>query len=147
MKKQSIIIISILLLAVVNTFSQNMTGDRILGIWLNEDKDAKVEIYKSGNQYFGKLIWGKEMYEADGKTSRKDVENKDPKLRARNLKDLIMLSGFAYHDDVWDGGEIYDPRNGSTYSCTLKLKGSKLDIRGYIGISLFGKTTVWEHIQ
>ncbi len=147
MKKQSIIIISILLLAVVNTFSQNMTGDRILGIWLNEDKDAKVEIYKSGNQYFGKLIWGKEMYEADGKTSRKDVENKDPKLRSRNLKDLIMLSGFAYHDDVWDGGEIYDPRNGSTYSCTLKLKGSKLDIRGYIGISLFGKTTVWEHIQ
>jgi uncharacterized protein (DUF2147 family) len=146
MKKQSIII-SILLLAVVNTFSQNMTGDRILGIWLNEDKDAKVEIYKSGNQYFGKLIWGKEMYEADGKTSRKDVENKDPKLRSRNLKDLIMLSGFAYHDDVWDGGEIYDPRNGSTYSCTLKLKGSKLDIRGYIGISLFGKTTVWEHIQ
>ena len=146
MKKQSIII-SILLLAVVNTFSQNMTGDRILGIWLNEDKDAKVEIYKSGNQYFGKLIWGKEMYEADGKTSRKDVENKDPKLRARNLKDLIMLSGFAYHDDVWDGGEIYDPRNGSTYSCTLKLKGSNLDIRGYIGISLFGKTTVWEHIQ
>lgn len=146
MKKQSIII-SILLLAVVNTFSQNMTGDRIFGIWLNEDKDAKVEIYKSGNQYFGKLIWGKEMYEADGKTSRKDVENKDPKLRSRSLKDLIMLSGFAYHDDVWDGGEIYDPRNGSTYSCTLKLKGSKLDIRGYIGISLFGKTTVWEHIQ
>ena len=147
MKKQSIIIISILLLAVVNTFSQNMTGDRILGFWLNEDKDARVEIYKSGNQYFGKLIWGKEMYEADGKTPRKDVENKDPKLRSRNLKDLIMLSGFAYHDDVWDGGEIYDPRNGSTYSCTLKLKGSKLDIRGYIGISLFGKTTVWEHIQ
>jgi uncharacterized protein (DUF2147 family) len=135
------------LLAVVNTFSQNMTRDRIFGIWLNEDKDAKVEIYKSGNQYFGKLIWGKEMYEADGKTSRKDVENKDPKLRSRSLKDLIMLSGFAYHDDVWDGGEIYDPRNGSTYSCTLKLKGSKLDIRGYIGISLFGKTTVWEHIQ
>ncbi len=87
------------------------------------------------------------MYEADGKTSRKDVENKDQKLKSRNLKDLIMLSNFTYHDGVWDGGEIYDPRNGSTYNCTLKLKGDKLDIRGYIGISLFGKTTAWERVQ
>ena len=146
MKKLPIILF-ILLLTVVNAFSQKTKADQILGTWLNADKDAKVEIYKSGDHYFGRLIWGKEMYEADGRTSRKDVENKDQKLKSRNLKDLVMLSNFVYHDDVWDGGEIYDPRNGSTYSCTLKLKGGKLDIRGYIGISLFGKTTVWERVQ
>jgi uncharacterized protein (DUF2147 family) len=137
----------ILLLTLINAFGQKTKGNQILGAWLSEDKDVKVEIYKSGDHYFGKLVWGKEMYEADGKTSRKDVENKDQKLRSRNLKDLIMLSNFTYHDDVWDGGEIYDPRNGSTYNCILKLKDDRLDIRGYIGISLFGKTTVWERVQ
>lgn len=135
------------LVTVTNALSQSVQGDRILGVWLNEDKDAQVKVYKSDSKYFGTLIWGKEMYETDGKTSRKDAENKDEKLRSRNLKDLIMLSDFVFNDGVWEEGKIYDPVSGNTYSCTIKLKENKLDIRGYIGISLFGRTTVWERVQ
>ena len=117
------------------------------GVWLSEDKTGKIDIYKAKGKYFGKLIWGKTMYEPNGITSRKDVKNKDEKLRGRNLKELIMLYDFTYHDGVWDGGEIYDPYSGKTYSCTLKLKDGKLNIRGYIGVSLFGRTSVWERVK
>lgn len=130
--------------AVTKTFAQTPEADKILGVWLSEDKTVKIDVYKSGSKYFGKLIWGKTMYEPDGTTSRKDVKNKDEKLRSRNLKDLIMLYDFTYHDGAWDGGQIYDAYSGKTYSCTLKLKDSKLNIRGYVGVSLFGRTSVWE---
>ena len=48
-------------------------------------------------------------------------------------------------DDEWKGGEILDPKNGKTYSCRLRLKddGKKLEVRGYIGFSLFGRSQMW----
>ena len=146
MKKLRIILL-LCLFAATKTFAKTPEADKILGVWLSEDKTGKIDIYKEKGKYFGKLIWGKTMYEPNGITSRKDVKNKDEKLRARNLKDLIMLYDFTYHNGVWDGGEIYDPYSGKTYSCTLKLKGSKLNIRGYIGVSLFGRTSVWERVK
>jgi uncharacterized protein (DUF2147 family) len=143
MKKIRIIILLCLFTA-AKTFAQSPEADKILGVWLSEDKTGKIDVYKANGKYFGKLIWGKTMCEPDGTTSRKDVKNKDEKLRSRNLKDLVMLYDFTYHDGAWEGGQIYDPYSGKTYSCTLKLKDSKLNIRGYIGVSLFGRTSVWE---
>ena len=143
MKKIRIILL-LCLFTVAKTFAQTPEADKILGVWLSEDKTGKIDVYKSEGKYFGKLIWGKTMYEPGGITSRKDVKNKDEKLRSRNLKDLIMLYDFTYHDGAWDGGQIYDPYSGKTYRCSLKLKDSKLNIRGYIGVSLFGRTSVWE---
>ena len=146
MKKLRMILL-LCLFAATKAFAQTPEADRILGVWLSEDKTGKIDVYKANGKYFGKLIWGKTMYEPDGTTSRKDDKNRDEKLRGRNLKDLIMLYDFTYHDEVWDGGQIYDPYSGKTYSCTLKLKDGKLNIRGYIGISLFGRTTVWERLK
>ncbi|ULQ52057.1 DUF2147 domain-containing protein [Flavihumibacter fluvii] len=118
-------------------------GDKILGHWLNEEKDGRIEIYKNGNKYFGKLVWGDKIFEADGKTSKKDVHNEDKNLRSRNLLGLVLLTNFTFDDGVWNDGKIYDPKSGKTYSCNIKFKGDKLEIRGYVGISLFGRTTIW----
>jgi uncharacterized protein (DUF2147 family) len=117
--------------------------DAILGIWLNADKDAKIQIYKNGNSYFGKIVWNKTVYEPDGVTVRKDTKNPDPKLRTRNINGLVILTQFKYEDDEWVDGKIYDPKSGKTYSSKMKLDGTKLDIRGYVGVSLFGRTTSW----
>lgn len=48
-------------------------------------------------------------------------------------------------DGVWTGGEILDPGNGKTYRCKMKLTdgGKKLEVRGFIGVSLLGRTQVW----
>ena len=86
------------------------------------------------------------MFEADGKTSKKDLKNDDIKLRGRNLKDLVLLNNLIYDDGEYTGGNIYDPENGSTYKCYMVLDGNRLNIRGYIGISLIGRTSVWTRV-
>ena len=147
MKKILFGVIAILFLIRVVSAQSTNKADDIIGIWLSEEKNGKIEIYKSGYKYYGKLIWGKTMFEADGRTSKKDVKNSDINLRTRKLKDLIMLTNFVFQDNVWSGGKIYDPQAGKLYSCTMKLKANTLNIRGYVGISLFGRSSQWTRIK
>ena len=123
------------------SFAQN--ADAVTGNWLNEEKDAKVQIYRHGDKYSGKLVWIARALEDDGKTPRKDSKNPDAALRGRGLLNLVILSGFVFEDGEWTDGKIYDPKSGKTYSSKMKLKGNTLEIRGYVGLSMFGRTTVW----
>jgi uncharacterized protein (DUF2147 family) len=127
-------------------FAQLNDSDRILGEWLNEEKSEKIEIYKNGNSYFGKLIGGKDLFDTDGNSSKKDARNPDPKLRSRTLYNLDILNNFAYNDGLWNG-KLYDPKSGKTYNCTIKIKNNKLEVRGYVGISLLGHSTYWLRAQ
>jgi len=81
--------------------------------------------------------------EADGKTPRKDRHNKDAKLRNRTLVDIVLFSNFVFKDGKWVDGEIYDPNSGKTYSGQITLKGDRLNVRGYIGTPVFGKTLIF----
>lgn len=58
---------------------------------------------------------------------------------------MVILWDLVRDGGQWKGGQILDPDNGSTYRCTLEPAdgGEKLKVRGYIGISLFGRTQVW----
>ena len=144
MKK--IIIAVLVLFASINTvFSQN--ADAVKGTWLSEHKDAKIEIYKSADKYAGKIVWTRDMYEADGKTLKKDSKNTNESLRNRTIVNLVILTGFTYDDGQWTDGEIYDPKNGKTYKSKMKIKGSTLEVRGYVGSPMFGKTTVWTRVS
>ena len=117
--------------------SQAVTKDAVLGEWLAESKDGKVLIYKQGEKYFGKISWGR-----DG--DKKDLNNPDTKLKTQPIIGSVILKGFDFTGKVWENGTIYDPNNGKTYSCTIKMKKlNELEIRGFIGISLLGRTTVW----
>jgi uncharacterized protein (DUF2147 family) len=138
--------IAFLLITLLFSTQVLLAQDKILGNWLSEEKDGRIEIYKTGDKYFGKLVWGRDLVEADGKTpikGRTDTKNSDPNLRSRPLLGLVLLTNFTYDGGEWNSGKIYDPKSGKTYSCTMKLKGDKLEIRGYVGISMFGRTTVW----
>jgi uncharacterized protein (DUF2147 family) len=139
--KRIAFMLMILLISTGKMFAQN--ADKVLGVWLNAEKDAKVEIYKTGDKYYGKIVWGKNIYEPDGKTARTDLKNPDPKLRSRSLVNLVILNNFKFDDGEWNGGKIYDPKSGKTYSCIMKFNGSSLEIKGYVGITLLGRTTVW----
>ena len=68
-------------------------------------------------------------------------------MQNRDLLGLEFLTKFEYDDGVYDGGEIYDPETGKTYSCKMSLDGNTLKVRGYIGISLFGRTEYFERIK
>jgi uncharacterized protein (DUF2147 family) len=135
----------VLLLAMLLFFSQafaqasQSASKEITGLYWSPKKDAKIEIYVKGGKYYGKFVWTA--------GPRKDSKNPIKSLQNRDLLGLEFLTGFEYHDAVYDGGEIYDPETGKTYSCNMSLEGNKLKVRGYIGISLFGRTEYFERIR
>jgi uncharacterized protein (DUF2147 family) len=118
--------------------------DDIAGIWLTGGKEpAKIQVYKSSDKYFGKIVWLKNPTE-NGKP-KVDTNNPNKTKRNNQIIGLGILKGFQFDgDDEWDDGEIYDPETGKTYSCYISLKDKNtLKVRGYVGISLFGRTEIW----
>ena len=132
--------------------AQEVRGDDILGVWLNEDKDAHIQIYKEGDKYFGKIIWLKEPIDPDTGKPKVDDKNEDESLQNRPIMGLLLLKDFVFDgDDEWEDGEIYDPKSGNTYSCYMEFPDEDnkdyLKIRGYIGFSLLGRTTYWTRVK
>jgi len=122
-------------------------GDAVLGQWLTEGDKAVVEIFRCEDRYCGKIVWLKEPTNPDG-SEVLDTENPDPSKRNRTVLGLNLVWGFRYDENQgWVDGSIYDPDNGKTYSCKMNLEGDTLKVRGYVGISLFGRTTVWKRKQ
>jgi uncharacterized protein (DUF2147 family) len=121
-------------------------ADAVLGRWINPSGEGQVLIYKKDNKYYGKLVWLK-IPDRDGKP-KTDIHNPDKALQSKPELGLEQLKGFTFDgDDEYEGGTIYDPKNGKTYSCKMTIKGNSLKIRGYIGISLFGRTEVWTRVK
>lgn len=148
-KVLSLVFIVAFSISSLNLSAQNK-ADRVLGKWLNEDGDAHVEITEQDGVFSGKLVWLKFPIDDETGKPKLDKKNPDETLRTRPTLGLKMLSGFKYNskNQEWSGGEIYDPKSGKTYSCYMKFDDSgKLKIRGYIGISLIGKTTYWTAVE
>ena len=73
-----------------------------------------------------------------------DENNPDEAKRNTPLIGLVLLRGLEKDGDKeYDGGKIYDPKNGKTYSCKITYKGNTLDLRGFVGVSLLGRTSTW----
>jgi len=117
------------------------TNDPIIGKWQNPSGEGRIEIMKKGDKFFGTLYWIKD-------SDKKDAKNPDSALQSRKIQGLEILKNFSKDGENYSGGEIYDPKSGKTYSCKMTLKGEdKLDIRGYMGISLLGRTETWKRIR
>jgi uncharacterized protein (DUF2147 family) len=115
----------------------------VQGTWLSGDGDGLIRIEVTGTNDISGTILGSPQEDPDREET--DVHNPDPALRDRKLVGLEILSGFTYEGDWrWSGGTVYDPNSGKTYRCNLKLVDrNTLKLRGYIGISLLGRTDVW----
>lgn len=111
----------------------------ILGKWITESGDAQVEIYQDGNKLNGKIVWLQKGPET------KDIHNTDKKLQERKLMGVNILSGLSKKKDKWEGGRIYNPKNGKNYKCSIWLEGSELKVRGYIGFLY--ETQTWKRKQ
>ena len=129
----------------------------VLGNWKTETTDegfAKVTIRKVGDSIEGKITWLSEpTYPENDKQGmdgqlKIDRENPDKVLSSRPIIGLVLLRDFEYAGNgVWEKGTIYDPESGNTYKSTIKLSGpNKLKLRGYIGISLIGRTSKWTRL-
>jgi uncharacterized protein (DUF2147 family) len=67
-------------------------------------------------------------------------------LKDKPVVGMRILRGLRREGEEFSGGEILDPDDGKVYRCRMRLVsgGRKLEVRGYIGIELFGRTQVWE---
>ena len=119
----------------------------VVGKWKLEDGTAIVEVYKSGDVYNGKIVWLKNPTEADGTPAVDDL-NPDPQLRKRQVLGLNMLSGLKQNGGEYTGGKIYDPGNGKTYNCSMKVEGDVLKVRGSLDKrGLIGRTMDWFRVK
>ncbi|MGV3636374.1 MAG: DUF2147 domain-containing protein [Flavobacteriales bacterium] len=124
-------------------------GDRLIGVWEPSNGKARVKVEKIGGKYYGKIVWLREPNDPATGTPKVDKNNPDEWQRPVPLRGFRLLKDFGYGgNDEWTDGTIYDPENGSTYSCVITMKDANtLDIRGYIGVKALGRTDVWKRLQ
>lgn len=138
------LLLSIVMLAAMSaaSFAQDVVGK-----WKLEDGTAIVEIYKSGDAFNGKIVWLSEPNNPDG-TPSLDSNNPDKSLRSRQIMGLNMLSGLKPSGGEYTGGKIYDPSNGKTYNCSMKVEGDVLKVRGSLDKKgLLGRTMDWFRVK
>ena len=123
-------------------YSQNSSS--ITGNWYNQEKDAVIEISQNGDSFQGKIIWMLNPNDENG-NPKTDPLNPDESLRSRSRLGMVIMYNFKLDEDnVWEDGEIYDPKSGNTYNGTMTLvSDNKLDLRGYVGLPIFGRTSTW----
>lgn len=144
MKKVSILLISVF--SALQLFA-SFNADAILGVWANSSNRGHIRIYKNNGKYYGKIIWLKHPYDEKG-NPKVDQKNPNENDRNKQLLGLIMLRDFVYDNEEWKDGKIYNPQDGKEYKSNIKLTNEKtLSVRGYIGISLFGKTEKFIRIR
>lgn len=138
---QSAWIPALLVLPAILTLSTARAQTRdggVLGDWANPSGSV-IQIYRCGADVCARLI----AISADSPT-RADVHNPDPAQRGRSLCGLKIGSGFELvGPDRAQGGKLYDPKSGKTYTGSMTREGNHLKLRGYVGIPLFGRTETW----
>lgn len=136
---KNITLLCCLIFTSFSVFSQGLTD----GTWYTADKDGKVKFFEKSGKIYGKLVWMAEP----NKNGKPKIDELNPDKSKRNipLQDLVFLRGFETDGkNKWDDGDIYDPQSGKTYSATMEMVSKdKLNLRGYIGISLIGRTSTF----
>jgi uncharacterized protein (DUF2147 family) len=96
-------------------------ADDILRIWLTAGKEpAKIQIYKSGEKYYGKIVWLRNSTNND--KQRVDNNNPDKSKQNQPIIGLIILKDFKIDTDEWEDGTIHDPETGKIYDCILTFR-------------------------
>jgi uncharacterized protein (DUF2147 family) len=122
----------------------NAAPPGVQGYWLTANKSGIVEIFSCGEGICGKLAWFR-IKPDDPNPEALDLKNPDPARRSQSLCSLVFMHGFkSTGPSDWEDGNIYDPESGNTYHGTIRLQpDGTLRLRGYIGISLIGRSEVW----
>jgi uncharacterized protein (DUF2147 family) len=143
MKKSIVFGLVVFFSVIVNAQSQT-----VLGKWKTVDDEtgqAKsiIEIYEKSGKIYGKVV---EILSTDHK---KDVCTKcDDSDKNKPILGLVIIVGLTKDGSEYNGGTILDPENGKKYKCYIALESSdKLKLRGYIGLSIMGRTQYWYRVK
>jgi uncharacterized protein (DUF2147 family) len=146
-KKLALAIVAIVFTNVA--LSAQNDADAILGYWQNGEGTGHIKIEKIGNKYFGKIVWLKEPIDKETGKPKVDRKNPNPKMHNTPVLGYRVLRDFSFEgDNKWANGMIYDPKKGEDYKSTIiMVSKNKIEVRGYIGISLIGRTDNWKRVD
>ncbi len=135
-----------LLLIVSNFYAQKQS---VLGKWKTIDDEtgapkAIVEIYEKSGKIYGKIITVLEEQNKDKLCVNCSGEDKN-----KPILGMVIIKGLSKEDNnEYGSGKILDPKTGKIYKCFIHLEGNdKLKVRGYIGISILGRTQYWYRVK
>jgi uncharacterized protein (DUF2147 family) len=145
----------VVLLVTTNSFAEGYPANAIVGLWEVEDTTGKIEIYPCGDRFCGRIAWIKEplypLEDPGGMAGKPLLDRENPKKELRNRPQLGLqiMEGYTYRSaNLWEHGTIYNTENGNTYRSKLSLKSpDRLELRAFIGISLFGGSTIWKRVS
>jgi uncharacterized protein (DUF2147 family) len=124
----------------ITAFAAN--PDDVLGVWLVQDKDAKINLYKTKDgELQGKVVWHKIA-------GLKDVKNKDPKEHDKPIVGKIVVWNFKWDNEKgeWIDGNVY--KEGKTYCGRIKMNDDgTLYMKGNICNTFFGKSNTWTRVK
>ncbi|OBX21764.1 MULTISPECIES: DUF2147 domain-containing protein [Bizionia] len=132
-----------LFLLLITAYSLTNQAQTIVGQWETYDdktkeKKAVIEIYQTDDKYFAKIVKSF-VGEIDALCEKCEEPKKD-----KPIIGLIIIENIKKNNEDFEGGTILDPETGDVYKCNLKLiNKNKLEVRGFIGISIFGRTQYW----
>ncbi|MEJ7694008.1 DUF2147 domain-containing protein [Daejeonella sp.] len=122
----------------------NPGSDAILGQWMSTRRNVKVQVYKEGAEFKGRVTWFKDNDDpSKPMATRLDENNPDPKLRKRKVLGMQVLSRLEYNAKTsrWENGRIYDPKTGRQWSSVAYLDTEGvLNVKGYWQFEFIGKT-------
>ncbi len=126
-------------------------ADPAFGRWLVENGKAIIEFGPCNERAelaCGKIVWLKEPHDDTG-ALKVDVNNPDPSLQAEPLCGLQLIGGFKRDaTGSWEDGWIYNARDGETYDAIISIASDgTLEVRGYVGITLLGKSQHWTRVS
>ncbi|PTL80311.1 DUF2147 domain-containing protein [Vitiosangium sp. GDMCC 1.1324] len=118
-----------------------------VGRWTTIDDETKkpksvIIIYEEGGKLFGKI---EKLFREPNEEQNPVCDKCEGALKNQPIVGMVILRDLQKDDDEWSGGTILDPANGKTYKCKISVEdgGKKLKVRGYIGLSLIGRTQHW----
>lgn len=118
-----------------------------VGRWTTIDDETKkpksvITIYEEGGKLFGKI---EKLFREPNEEQNPVCDKCEGALKNKPIIGMAILRDLKKDGNEWSGGTILDPANGKTYKCTIAVEngGKKLKVRGYIGVSLFGRTQYW----
>jgi uncharacterized protein (DUF2147 family) len=114
------------------------------GLWIDDSGDGAVKIEPCGAKLCGHIVWLRNLVNDKGDVL-KDRHNPDPKMQSRLICGLPVIGQLdPQPGGGFDGGWVYDPKEGKSYSVAIQLAGAdQLQVTGYLGVKLLGKTLMW----
>ncbi|WP_018390822.1 DUF2147 domain-containing protein [Ancylobacter sp. FA202] len=132
----------------IEAAAQAASPNQIVGVREAENGAIKLEMFDAGGSYAARMLYGRQLMEADGTTFKKDTLNPDPALRGRSLEGIVFVTNLTWdmRDRRWEGGDFYSGLTGRTMSVQAELVGETMQVRAYMGAPLLGQTIVFRRV-